>query len=200
MDVLQSCAQNYAALCSHTYDCIIARKGNSIPLHFTFSPYEFRHLAGLHHLEHSRLKTNSERLFKEILAGRITLATLKQSANWNDEQDFILPRLSALSQLGTIMDEFSLIYGFSGAKLLRQPAAVRTRIDADYLIKFQLPDGITFFFSVQQKDSFCGRSIFINDALDYSAGQTRFTLLQKIRTDTQTGASVLLYQRETYHP
>ena len=47
MDLLQLCAQKYAELCYYTYDCTIARKNTAIDLHFTFSPYEFRHLAGL---------------------------------------------------------------------------------------------------------------------------------------------------------
>lgn len=51
MDLLQLCAQKYAELCYYTYDCTIARKNTAIDLHFTFSPYEFRHLAGLHRLE-----------------------------------------------------------------------------------------------------------------------------------------------------
>lgn len=64
MDLLQLCAQKYAELCYYTYDCTIARKNTAIDLHFTFSPYEFRHLAGLHRLEHDRLRSNSERVFK----------------------------------------------------------------------------------------------------------------------------------------
>lgn len=67
MDLLQLCAQKYAELCYYTYDCTIARKNTAIDLHFTFSPYEFRHLAGLHRLEHDRLRSNSERVFKDIL-------------------------------------------------------------------------------------------------------------------------------------
>ena len=59
MDLLQLCAQKYAELCYYTYDCTIARKNTAIDLHFTFSPYEFRHLAGLHRLEHDRLRSNS---------------------------------------------------------------------------------------------------------------------------------------------
>lgn len=46
MDVLQLCAQKYSVLCQYTYDCTIARKNTSTDLKFTFSPYEFRHLAG----------------------------------------------------------------------------------------------------------------------------------------------------------
>ena len=41
---------------------------------------------------------------------------------------------------------FLLLYGFSGEKLAAQTPPLRTKIDADYLIKYQLPSGITFFF------------------------------------------------------
>ena len=89
MDLLQLCAQKYAELCYYTYDCTIARKNTAIDLHFTFSPYEFRHLAGLHRLEHDRLRSNSERVFKDILSCKLTLADLigaprvkKSSLGW----------------------------------------------------------------------------------------------------------------------
>ena len=73
MDALQSCARKYAELCGYTYDCTIARKNARVSLTFSFSAYEFRHLAGLHRLKHPRLQTNSERLSKDILAGKIIL-------------------------------------------------------------------------------------------------------------------------------
>lgn len=146
MDLLQLCAQKYAELCYYTYDCTIARKNTAIDLHFTFSPYEFRHLAGLHRLEHDRLRSNSERVFKDILSCKLTLADLRQAHNWSTESEKILSRLEALSQLDTLMDEFLLLYGFSGEKLAAQTPPLRTKIDADYLIKYQLPSGITFFF------------------------------------------------------
>lgn len=197
MDVLQYCAQKYADLCNYTYDCTIARKNTSSTLCFTFSPYEFRHLAGLHRLENPRLRSNSERILKEILNGKITLETLRRSANWAEEQDTILLRLDALSKLEVLMDEFLLIFGFSSEKLIAAKPPIHTRIEADYLIKFQLENGMTFFFSVRHRDTYCGRSIFINNTCDYSAGQTRFTLLEKKKTHLPTGKTVLLYQRET---
>ena len=198
MDALQSCARKYAELCGYTYDCTIARKNASISLIFLFSAYEFRHLAGLHRLKHPRLQTNSERLFKDILAGKITLVDLRKASNWEEESEKFLSRLNALAQLDVLMDEFLLIYGFSGEKLAQQIPPIRTKIDADYLIKFELEEEITFFFSVKQKDTFCGRSIFINNDRDYSAGQTKFTLLEKTKTKVQTGETTLLYRRDTY--
>ena len=142
--------------------------------------------------------TNSERLFKDILAGKITLVDLRKASNWEEESEKFLSRLNALAQLDVLMDEFLLIYGFSGEKLARQIPPIRTKIDADYLIKFELKEGITFFFSVKQKDTFCGRSIFVNNDRDYSAGQTKFTLLEKTKTKVQTGETTLLYRRDTY--
>lgn len=123
MDVLQLCAQKYSVLCQYTYDCTIARKNTSTDLKFTFSPYEFRHLAGLHRLENPKLRKNSERILKEILAGTITLETLRSSANWAEEGEKILLRLDALSQLDRLMDEFLLIFGFSGRKAGRRQTA-----------------------------------------------------------------------------
>lgn len=113
-------------------------KNARVSLTFSFSAYEFRHLAGLHRLKHPRLQTNSERLFKDILAGKITLVDLRKASNWEEESEKFLSRLNALAQLDVLMDEFLLIYGFSGEKLARQIPPIRTKIDADYLIKFEL--------------------------------------------------------------
>lgn len=198
MDVLQRCAQGCAHLCDYAYDCTIARKNTSIDLQFTFSPYEFRHLAGLHRLENPRLRANSERILKDVLSGKITLETLRSSASWIAEQEKILLRLDALSHLDCLMDEFLLIFGFSGEKLTAVRPPIRTKIDADYLIKFQMENGTTFFFSVKHCDTYCGRSIFINNINDYSVGQTKFTLLKKSKTYLPTGKTVLLYRRESY--
>lgn len=198
MDALRLCAQNYAELCNYTYDCTIARKNTSLVLTFSFSAYEFRHLAGLHQLKHPRLHTNSERLFKEILAGKITLAELQKASNWEEQEEKIRSRLGVFSQLKRLMDEFLFIYEFSGEKLARQDPPIWTKIEADYLIKFALEEGRTFYFSVKQKGTYCGRSIFVNDEQDYSTGQTKFTLLEKTRTNQQTGETELLYRKETY--
>ena len=141
MDALQQCALNYARLCGYAYDCTIARKGRALALRFTFSPYEFRHLSGLHHLEHPRLEANSERILKDILAGKITLATLQESANWAEQNA-----------------------------------------------------------SVQYQDTYRGCSLFVNDVRDYSARQTKFTLLEKKKIHRETRTETLLYRRETYHP
>ena len=199
MDLLQLCAQKYAELCYYTYDCTIARKNTAIDLHFTFSPYEFRHLAGLHRLEHDRLRSNSERVFKDILSCKLTLADLRQAHNWSAESEKILSRLEALSQLDTLMDEFLLLYGFSGEKLAAQTPPLRTKIDADYLIKYQLPSGILpFSFRSSRRTATAGAHFFINNELDYSRGQTKFTLLEKTKTNLRTGEQILLYRRSTY--
>lgn len=139
-----------------------------------------------------------KRLFKEILAGKITLAELQKASNWKEKEEKILSRLGAFSQLKRLMDEFLLIYEFSGEKLARQDPPIWTKIEADYLVKFALEEGKTFYFSVKQKGTYCGRSIFVNDEQDYSTGQTKFTLLEKIRTNQQTGETELLYRKETY--
>ena len=49
-----------------------------------------------------------------------------------------------------------------------------------------------------QKDGYCGRSLFINNELDYSRGQTKFTLLEKTKTNLRTSEQILLYRRSTY--
>ena len=200
MDALQWCAQQYAHLCDYAYDCVIARRGRALSLRFTFSPYEFRHLSGLHHLKHPRLKANSERLLRDVLDGKLPLAELQKAINWEEQQTALLSRLDALAQLETLLDEFDQIFDFVPKKLLSASPPIRTKIDADYLIKFQLPNGTTFFFSVQYQDAYRGCSLFINDTDDYSARQTKYTLLEKKKIEQKTGTETLLYRSSSYHP
>lgn len=100
MDALQSCARKYAELCGYTYDCTIARKNARVSLTFSFSAYEFRHLAGLHRLKHPRLQTNSERLFKDILAGKITLVDLRKASNWEEESEKVSQPIECAGAVG----------------------------------------------------------------------------------------------------
>lgn len=200
MDALQLCAQKYAALCEYTYDCTFGRKGQAFSLQFAFSSYEFLHLSGLHYLVHPRLTTNAERVLKDILSGKITMATLHEAPNWGEKKELILSRIEALSNLETLMDEFQLFYGFSQKALLSAKPSIKTSICADYLIKFQPADDITFFFTIRYKNTYRGCSLFVNNIQDYSKNQTAFTLLEKKKTHRKSGDTKLLFQRESYKP
>ena len=200
MDDLHRCTERYAELCNYAYECLVGRKGKAFSLRFTFSPYEYHHLSGLQHLEHPKLRRNSERVMKEVLSGSITLEMLQNAANWETEKENALSRMEALAQLETLMDEFTILFDFSKEKLLKARPAIRTQIDADYLVKFQLQSGTTFFFSIKNHDTYCGCSLFTNNTLDYSAKQTKYVVLEKKKIDLRTGEEMLLYRSKSYHP
>lgn len=200
MDALQQCTERYAELCNYVYECTVGRKGRAMTLRFSFSPYEYHHLSGLQHLEHPKLRKNSERVMKEVLEGSITLEMLQGSTNWEMEKENALSRMDALAQLETLMDEFTILFDFSREKLLNAKPPIRTQIDADYLVKFQLQNGTTFFFSIKHHDTYCGCSLFTNDTLDYSAKQTKYVVLEKKKIDLRTGKEELLYRSKSYHP
>lgn len=200
MDALQQCTERYAKLCNYAYECVVGRKSRAFSLRFTFSPYEYHHLSGLQHLEHPKLRRNSERVMKEVLSGNITLEMLQNAANWEAEKENALSRMEALAQLETLMDEFTILFDFSKEKLLKAEPAIRTQIDADYLVKFQLQSGMTFFFSIKNRDTYCGCSLFTNNTLDYSAKQTKYIVLEKKKIDLRTGEEKLLYRSGSYHP
>lgn len=200
MDALLFSTQKYAGLCRYAYDCVIGRKNTSVTLRFAFSPYEYHHLSGLQHLKHPGIHKNSERVMKDVLEKKIDLELLQTASNWEEVKESTLARLEALAQLEFLMDGFQTIYGFSKQTLLNARPPIRTQIDADYLVKFQLRNGTTFFFSIRNRDTYCGCSLFTNDRLDYSAGQMKYIVLEKKKINLETGEETLLYRRASYHP
>lgn len=105
MDALQQCTERYAELCNYAYECVVGRKGRAFSLRFTFSPYEYHHLSGLQHLEHPKLRRNSERVMKEVLNGSITLEMLQNAANWETEREAALSRMEALAQVAVLFSQ-----------------------------------------------------------------------------------------------
>ena len=79
MDYLQICAKAFEKLLDIQYHIILGRKGKLTELNILFEPKEFHHLIGLHKLRDLRLaRENREKIFYEILAGKITMEDLKK--------------------------------------------------------------------------------------------------------------------------
>ena len=127
MDLLQLCAQKYAAIIHMDYT--IARKNTAIDLHFTFSPYEFRHLAGLVVEVSTTAFAATPSVYSKTFSCKLTLADLRQAILIGAPRAKIPSRLEAF-QLDTLMDELLLLYYFR-EKLAAQTPPLRTKIDAD---------------------------------------------------------------------
>lgn len=81
MDRLQDCAKAFEHLLDTTYHIVIGRKGNTVTIDIAFKAEHFHHLLGLHKLRDiEALSHKREKVFDDILAGRISFSDIKKAA------------------------------------------------------------------------------------------------------------------------
>ena len=126
MDKLKVCAVSFEALLNIKYRCIVGRRGRAKEFILAFESHHFHHLAGLHKLSDKHaLRGSRERVFKNILADKITYASI------NNSKDFPLveARLNYLHALEQFMDSNALVFKYDRRK------NVLSSISADYLLQ-----------------------------------------------------------------
>jgi len=192
MDKLKACAIAFEALFNIKYRCIIGRKGKTHEFTLAFKSYHFHHLAGLHKLsDKQEVRGNRERVFKNILSGDISYKNISKSKDFN----VIMGRLNYLHGLEQFMDSNSLIFKYDSRK------NASSHIKAKYLLENELYGDTVYLFLDEDNymDALCGVSIFPKESVDYTIGQTGFTLLYKEKINTVTGETIIQYDRITSH-
>lgn len=177
-DLLYQAALEYKKLKNVIYKIVVGRKGHSYTMMLHFPEESFFHLAGLQHLTDITFpSTNKERIYKEILNGKITIDDIKKSIFY--EKWFIEERLANLYMLQEMFDSNSVIYLIHSKKYV-----MYTRIKADYLCEQKMEDGsIIYFFSVIEKrmpkfkNECRGCSFFKKHSTDYTNGTSKTTTL-----------------------
>ncbi len=191
MDLLLHCALNFERLIPYQYHMIIGRKGKTLGLTVSFDRADFHHLAGLHKLrDNVRFQTGKRSdIMKEILEGRLTLSTAKQSAFFHEME----PRLSPLAELEHFLDSNEIIFRYNSK------ANIFSAIRADYLLQNDFNGTPVYLFLSQrfEEDALSCRTFFPKSEKDYAQGQPRYTLLRKEKTCLATGETVIQYDRLT---
>ena len=175
-DILYEAAVKYARLRYVAYEIILGRKGKTFELILHF-PYEsFFHLVGMQHLEDLTFpSSNKERIFKDIIEGKLKIEDLKKSKNydkWHVEE-----RIGNLYLIEDILENNKVLY-----KINPRLYAQYTQIFADYLLEYKDID-ILYLFVVKERDypkfenEHKGCSFFKKYHTDYTRGTAKTTLL-----------------------
>lgn len=191
MDLLQKCAVAYSHLLPCEYHFTIGRKGKMLTFKLDFDAADFHHLAGLHKLKDNiRFMTGKRAaIFNEVFSGKLTYAQAKQSAYFLEME----PRLKPLVYLESFLDSNEIIFRFN------EKVQKFSLIKADYLLENQYNGNEIYLFLAQRAgtDKQVCRSFFPKNELDYTSGQSRYTLLKKEKLNTITGEMILQYDRLT---
>ena len=188
MDYLQICAKAFEKLLDVQYHIVLGRKGKLVNLNILFEPKEFHHLIGLHKLHDLRLaRGNREKIFYEILAGKISMEDLKKSRYYSEIQK----RLEPFYKIENIFDSNKVVFRYN-SKL-----QTFSLIEAEYLLFTPYENTDIYIFLDRQVDSdffFC-RSFFQKELKDYTKGQAVYTLLKKEKITISTGDREMQYDR-----
>ena len=190
MDKLMECAATYQKLLDVTYKIVLGRKGRLTELLIGFEPVYFHHLIGLHKLGDLRIaRANRERVFVDILDGKITYDSVAQSKYFH-----MIERLfSPFADIEKLLDQNRLVFRYN-TKLNQF-----SLIEADYLLSTPHNGNDIYIFITENKDTslyFC-RSFFPREQQDYTKGQTVYTMLYKEKAYRSTGKTEVQYDRLT---
>lgn len=186
---LQRCALAFQKLIDTQYEIIIGRKGQISKIILNFSETEFVHLAGLHKLvDNEFFRTASrKKVFDYALDGKIAYDALTKSENF----DFVKERIEYFEFLENMLDSNEIIFKYNSKK------QVFSLIQADYLLQstHNSRDIYIFLDRLENSDFHFCRSFFPKGDKDYTAGQAKYTLLYKKKTNKITGESEIQYDK-----
>lgn len=189
---ITTCINNYNRLLNTEYVILIGRKNKTCELKIHFDKQDFLHLAGLHYLSDIRqLRGDREAKYNELLLGTIPAHTIESSIYY----ERIKARIEALSELPSLFESDTLIFRFNNSM------SVFTKIRHDYLVEFIGYDIPRYLFLREYKDkSFHGVSFFPEETIDYTKGETRWTILKVSKTDLSSADSspAVLYVNPSY--
>lgn len=189
MDLLQQCALKFERLLFFEYIILLGRKGKTTEFVLSFEQSDFHHLAGLHKLKDNvRFQTGKrEHIYREILAGQLTLSQAGRSAFFHE----MSPRLAPLINLESFLDSNKTIFHYNS----KLPSF--SSIKADYLLENIDHDIPVYLFLSQRsgKSTQVCRTFFPKGRIDYTLGQPRCTLLCKEKRNLSSGKTEILYNR-----
>ncbi len=194
MGLFLEAAQAWKNLHDVRYVLVVARKGEVKRIELTFLDEDFPHLAGMQYAKDVDFGVRpaeyyGNRLIPMLLHKRMDDGKIEKSKNWNR----IEGRLTAILHLQNTLDDDFVIVAFNNNKVKGY-----SQIVAEYAIKSMVSDDVYFIFLDQQSGRYYCKSAFRKEATDYTANQTRMTLLQKIKI-TQDREDIL-YKKDGYEP
>lgn len=190
MDLLKECAYAFQKLLVYEYHFVIGRKGQKREFYLSFQESDFHHLVGLHKLKDiAQIQQGMrEKIYNNILEGKLTLKQLEKSIYYEKMQDRIFPLIS----LEKMLDDNNMIFRYN--EKLHKFSLIR----ADYLLEGKVSEIPVFLFLGKRKDNeqeqMC-RTFFRKEYKDYTEGQPQYTLLRKEKKHIPSGKVSIQYNR-----
>lgn len=177
------------------YSFWLGRKGTAYNIELAFEQGDFPHLAGIQYAKDIDLPMSPNEYFRKECfnhspSTEFEDSILEKGRHWESK---IKWRLTAIAKLEKALDSNFQIYHFNNNKL-----PFFSQIDAKFVIKCP-DDGLVFFLFLDERSGnyYC-KSVFYNQTLNFSANQSRLTVLKKekrVGDETQT-----LYINPNYKP
>lgn len=193
MDLLRESAVGFCELMEYQYHFKIARKNILKEFILNFEKEDFYHLAGLHKLKDVSQVQNRKHaiVFQNIIDGKITQDTIKNSDVYND----VSCRLMPLINLKNSIENNQIVFQYIENNIKF------SRIQADYLVEYaNKPDVVFLFLRERNKEicdditKVCCESIFTKSKeRDFTIGQPVYTLLYKSKIDLSNNSEKILY-------
>lgn len=188
MDILKESANAFNKLINYQYNIVIGRKGKTYNIKLKFNPMEYPHLIGLHKLRDTSL-TRKDRaiIFNQIISEKITYKSIENSAYINH----IKNRIEAFINIEKILDSNDLIFKYS--KKLNP----MSQIEANFLLCSNSDDKEVYLFIRESNinEEYLCCSFFPKEQIDYTRGQTKFTLLYKEKVNLITNEKEVQYNK-----
>lgn len=195
MNLLQQSAKSWKELIDYYYLFTYGYKKQLHQIKLTFSPEDYRHLAGFQYMKDISLPNySSAKVVDKILDGKISFEIIQKAVQYNKN---IEPRLKALVHLKESLDSEFNLYSY-----MPQMYPFSTGIKADYLISSHLNiDNFIFIiksnFQGELKCDFLCCSIFERGDRNYEINQRSKVLMKKERIHIPSNTTDILLDRLT---
>ena len=194
MDKIYECANNYNKLQDVKYVFTIVENRKEKVIMLDFKREDFRHAAGLHHIDDISIENNPSRLIDSILNKSLTDAMLEKSTKYitpRTDGGIIKERVEELACLEEYLDKSDILRIFTVQNF-------KCDIEADYFIEASnLKRYTTVYIFIRKRrenDNYVVVSFFKKSTVTYLGGKAYWMLKEKITGDE----CITLYRNPNY--
>lgn len=188
---LKRAALSFQGLLDVEYRIIVGRKGKKTEFLIEFKKENFFHLVGLQKLNDIVYPTeNKERIFDLIIEDQITEDFISRS---NKFQTINSERIIPFNNIEKIMDSNNLVFKFNRSH--NNWTNMKCKFILENLENENNPIYVFIDGEYELNEKMFCRSFFIKTNRDYTAGNTKTTLLYKEKINKETGKSIIQFDK-----
>lgn len=199
LNLLNESYDAFLKLINLSYKIKLAKNNNVIDIELIFLEVNFVHMAGLDKLIDITFvtETNVSVLYKEFKKNKNEFRKSLAASNYFND---IVGRLYSIIDL---KDNFDNAKDNKHYKFVQNVKPFYTQIKYEYHIKSEYGDNTYYYFLRNRKNpnnpqEYVVVSTFIENELNYSAGQSFVTLLKKVEVNKIKGLERMIYKNDIY--